>query len=258
MAIRLTGAERRAQQKLLAAFIPFLMFCLLPIACVQNLYNRLTAKAPVVAPVAAVAPVSPPRMLAEPLAPSYRPAAPLASAAKPETPETTDAPFVYSAARVEAESEPAKSDMLSGLLLPRYRVTRTGGQTLLATAYTKVPPWYVFTDLRGKKINNLVASVETIESLTPAEAAAEAEKESRRTVTIAERVGPSPRIEAKIEARSAARLEARMRPPDPFPVATFSGSSGGGARWSGGGVHVGPRGGVYHYSASGNKVYHKH
>lgn len=123
-----------------------------------------------------------------------------------------------------------------------YRVTRTGGQTFIASSYVEQKPWHIFTAPGGKQSRHMSSSIASIVKLDSADAKKAA----------GEAIDVESRNQARTVARTRARVAARTAPPAP-PVVESDDSGGG----YGSGTHIGPRGGVYHYSASGNKVYSK-
>ncbi len=130
-----------------------------------------------------------------------------------------------------------------------YRLTRTDGSVYLIKDWLKQGSFFVTTDDKNKTTQHLVSSVASIEPLDDEEY-----KEAAASYTPpATSVGG--RRTARTSAPSTSRTRARKRPPDYWPdvpLYLYGGFVGGT-----GGTHVGPRGGIYHYSASGNKVYHK-
>jgi hypothetical protein len=154
----------------------------------------------------------------------------------------------------------ARTSVLGDVELPRYKVTREGGETFYVVSFTKKPPWYVFTDTHSKKQNQLMTSVAKIEPLPEAEA-----EKVVDAYRVADDGSASARLGARVEARTKARVSApsssrkssrssRRADPDP-PFLPYSPLSAG-ASPTGLPLFVGPRGGIYHYSANGNKVYH--
>jgi hypothetical protein len=124
--------------------------------------------------------------------------------------------------------------------MPRYLVTRTNGDKYLVVSFEKQPPWYVFTRPNGVKSQQLMEPVESVDEIPPERA-----REFLARAN-ADREAEAARIAAKLKAKMEAK-----NPPPPDPPAAVSVAP------STSGVHVGPRGGVYHYSKNGNKVYHK-
>lgn len=142
-----------------------------------------------------------------------------------------------------------------------YRVIRKGGKTVEVRRVVEKSPWYHLTDFTGKSTSQLMASVDRVEPIYQAEVdkiAADEEKfrqfqaeESQRKVR-EERALADARLAGRLEeARDQGRQEARMQANTSVSTSYRSSYSGGSS------THVGPRGGVYHYSASGKKVYHK-
>ena len=154
---------------------------------------------------------------------------------------------------------------------PGYRMTRRDGHMYLIKRYMKQGTFYVVTDINGKNTSHLIDSVASIEPLTKEQLA----EEGPHYETPGASKGPeSARISARTSARTTARTKARAQDPEPkelefssipdIPPArpaassdSFTSSSGPGTTATGIPLHVGPRGGIYHYSKSGKKVYEK-
>jgi hypothetical protein len=171
---------------------------------------------------------------------------------------------VYGQARTEA-----RRSIDPDIDLARYKVTRVGGEIFYVVSFTEKPPWYIFTDVQGTKRNMLKTSVAKIEPLDEETALKVAENAPTAHSSFGTNLYNGPRIEARVKARVAAR----KRPPGVSPSSSVSSSrpraslvapsdepidqsrSNVGTTATGIPLHVGPRGGVYHYSASGRKVY---
>jgi hypothetical protein len=148
---------------------------------------------------------------------------------------------------------PGKEQGIAG-----YRVTRTRGEVIEVVKVSEKKPWYYFTHATGKMSSQLMVSVSKIEPILQAdldkkaavdrELHAEAVKQEKERREEEEKIRLEEfRLAAREEARTKARTEARTEP----AAAGYSTSSSGRTNYTG------PRGGVYHYSASGKKVYSK-
>lgn len=175
----------------------------------------------------------------------------------------------------------ARTSAFSEAAQPRFKITRVGGQVYPVVSYTKKPPWYVFTGIDGKRSNHLISSVESIEPI-PEEKADEAVADLKSMgdgASVSARL--SPRTEARTQARTSfntlssasessdsssstyrpgasstsTRVPRSPAPPEPEPDNLSR--SNAGYTPTGLPLHVGPRGGIYHFSASGKKVYQK-
>lgn len=160
----------------------------------------------------------------------------------------------------QARTDPNRSSS-PDVTLPKYKVTRTNGQVYYFVDYTKKSPWYIFTTTRGTKASHLIDSVAKVEEI-PEPQIKEIEKKVDAGLPISSDE-PKARTTPRVEARTTARTEPPTgRMPDFPPLLGSTGhtrlGSGGGtsSSSSSSSTHVGPRGGIYHYSASGNKVYH--
>jgi hypothetical protein len=152
---------------------------------------------------------------------------------------------------------------------PAYRLTRTNGDVLYIVSYEKKGQFYVVTDTEGRVTQHFVGSVESIKPLSEEEAgsAGEGDNSSYSSGPGSTRhsgsfFGPSSaRTSAKSTPRTTARNRARTTArrsynyPDYLPFLDMSASNIG-TTPTGIPLHMGPRGGIFHYSASGNKVYH--
>ena len=146
-----------------------------------------------------------------------------------------------------------------------YRMTRRNGDVYLISRYLEEGNFFIVHDLDGKKSSHLVDSIARIEPLDAAELTAASANYSSPG---ARKVESFARSEARTSARTTVRSSARgvkkeeyippAPPPDPpeeRPVVRPSYSAGTTA--TGIPLHVGPRGGIYHFSKNGNKVYQK-
>jgi hypothetical protein len=195
--------------------------------------------------------------------------------------------------------------------LPRYRINRTGGESVYALSYVSKDGFVLAKEPGGKTTQHLFASVKSIDALTHdqgvaalaliakmkadalalsiARHAAQKEEDippvyvTTRTVRYYDqRTGYGHRQEGNYH-RSICNLIDKTTPRLPYPEAVGRGylecdmCKPGGIAESlhlppveqrpnvvydssgyGSGTHTGPRGGVYHYSKSGNKVYERH
>jgi hypothetical protein len=143
-----------------------------------------------------------------------------------------------------------------------YRMTRTDGNVYLLKSYKQDGRFYTVTDINGKVTTHLIESVLSIRELSE-------EKLDEAVATyeppgVSARASSSTRTSARTSSRSKARTTARI--PDPVPVPkpdpppssyTSADSSSLGSTATGIPLHMGPRGGIYHYSKNGNKVYQR-
>lgn len=170
-------------------------------------------------------------------------------------------PPAYGQSRTEA-----RKSAVPDLLLPRYRVEPKADEPYVVHDYEQKGEWYVFTDVHGRKSTYPASSISRVVPLEPHQSVAivDASPSTSGTghATARTRSGMSIRIGPRIEARTQARLKPpprkRRAPVLPPPAWNPFVGFGAGAGYSATGIplHVGPRGGVYHYSANGNKVYH--
>lgn len=161
----------------------------------------------------------------------------------------------------------AKITARPDLTLPNYRVTRTSGKTFLIVSYTKSGQWYTFLDIHEKKTNNLASLIEKIEPLPEGEAIALIDKADSAGEDSRTSSSRGPRVQARTEARTSpprgksqnrqTTSEAGGTDDSPSPASFSSGGYSSGTTATGLSLHTGPRGGVYHYSANGNKVYQR-
>ncbi len=160
--------------------------------------------------------------------------------------------------------------MLAGAT-PAYRLTRTGGEVVYIVSYVKKGQFYHVTDGRGKVTQHFVGSVKSIEPLTEQEAKlAEGGTGADAAPDLGSSAGsadipydlPSARTTARYTPRTTSRTTARTGArrsyslDDPLPALDLSASNIG-TTATGIPLHMGPRGGIYHYSKSGNKVYQR-
>ena len=157
--------------------------------------------------------------------------------------------------------------------LPRFKLTRTGGQVYYFVSYEKRPPMYLLVDTKGKRSTQAIASVAKIEELTEEEIAALSNKvDETGSVEPAPLARTSARISSSSRARTAApsyrkpgfssprstnvESVAPPRSTNVESVAPRIEGDGTGYTPTGIPLHTGPRGGIYHISKNGNKVYH--
>jgi len=150
----------------------------------------------------------------------------------------------------------ARTDAKPDIDLPKHRVTTTRGEVLNVVSYTKKEPWYSLVLPNLKKRQVLISSVQSIEGLSEADAIASTDESGESSA--ADSADHGPRIEARTVAR---RSPPRRRPrfsadymSSPMP----SGGLTGGTTATGLPLYMGPRGGIYHISSGGNKVYQSH
>ena len=131
--------------------------------------------------------------------------------------------------------------------LAGFRMVRDGAVYLLRE-HRKEGKNYVVRDVYGKVTSHLIASVTSIEPLTGAqldEAMVGYETPGTRNKDKPKAKPPTVFVTPEMIR------EFSIQPPPP-PVARSSSDQGS----SGQTLHTGPRGGVYHISKNGNKVYH--
>jgi hypothetical protein len=95
-----------------------------------------------------------------------------------------------------------------GTGLPKFKLTRTNGDTFCIVSYEKKGPFYVVTDRDGKVTQHFEGSVKSIVPLSEEEAIACLKEVEARTPSV---LVPQARRAARTEARSAARVD----PPQP-------------------------------------------
>ena len=157
----------------------------------------------------------------------------------------------------------ARTSIVGNVTLPAYRLTRTDGSVILIVSYVKKGLFYVVTDMRQHSTQHLIESVKSIEPLSQEEMdKASADLDQPSAVAPEYSARTSPRIEARTTARRTGRRYARkdgIKLPPSIPVESNSTSAASlGTTATGIPLHMGPRGGIYHYSANGNKVYERH
>jgi hypothetical protein len=155
-----------------------------------------------------------------------------------------------------------------------YRVTRKRGEVSEVVKITEKKPWYYFTDGSGKMSSQLIESVAKIEPIMQADieaASGSAIKTSDPKLASGGAIkakennqdDQSQRESELYESRSAARITGRTkarttaRQYSQQPTSTFVDQSQSNSGYTATGIplHTGPRGGVYHISSGGNKVY---
>lgn len=164
----------------------------------------------------------------------------------------------------------ARTGIASNVTQPKYRLVRTEGTKLLITEYEQDGDFYVVTDTNDKTSRHFIKSVKRIEPLTEAEIA---EFDRQQDTSQAHSSSPTPRTTARVASPRTARTTARKSysasgtgnssrsettastapPTQPTPPTQ---DAAAGTTATGIPLHVGPRGGVYHISKGGNKVYH--
>lgn len=173
-------------------------------------------------------------------------------------------PIVSQPARAQVRTE-ARGSVSEDLTLPRWKVTLRDGRVFLAVEYVTKGTWHVFTDIKGNKSTFAASAVKSIEPLPEAEAEQLLDEAPPEKLTSPRNVGP--RVEARTDARVVFRGSARItppvrkprRPPPQMPSQPYIPEyvpSSAGYSATGLPLHVGPRGGIYHISKNGNKVYH--
>jgi hypothetical protein len=185
---------------------------------------------------------------------------------------------------LSAQQTPAKKSTPPKFETPAwaagYRVTKDDDSTLLVRRFQKRDKFYALTDRSGKITQLFESTVKNIEPLSgetwksltdpPKPVKPPSDLEAKDDVKEEQGLLPESRSDpvvakspAKTSYRSTARTSARTtartspRPPaldDPPPYVdrTSPGTTATGIP-----LHVGPRGGIYHFSASGNKVYQR-
>jgi hypothetical protein len=158
----------------------------------------------------------------------------------------------------------ARTTWQGDISLPHYRMIRTNGQILYLVDYEKKGQFYFVTDTRRKVTQHFVGSVRSIEPLSKAEAIKVADQLSEPGSST---YLPTPRTMPRNKAREAPRtasglfvktppLPRRAPDPEPVPSPLSDDSSSLGYTPRGFALQMGPRGGIYHISKNGNKVYH--
>lgn len=165
--------------------------------------------------------------------------------------------FALTASAVPASGQTSSASTPKGQGVSLYRLTRKDGSVSYLTEYHKKGYFYVVTNLDGKVTQHNVDLVAKIELLTGEEANAirsGGAGEKSEPGSEAPLARYSARTQARTQARTAPRRRYYAPQPDPVPYSPWS----MGATPTGLPLYMGPRGGVYHYSASGNKVYQRH
>lgn len=144
-----------------------------------------------------------------------------------------------------------------------YRLTRKDGAEYVITTFKLDKGNYVVTDVRGKVTQHIAQAVASIEPI--ADDQVETASHSYEAPGSWNPGKTSPRSSSRTSARTSARTSSK--PKRRASVYDYDWSSAYAAAGAGAGLgttptgiplHMGPRGGIFHYSASGNKVYQKH
>jgi hypothetical protein len=186
----------------------------------------------------------------------------------------------------------ARTSALRDATLPVYQLTRIGNQVYYIVSYEKGESVYDVTETNGRVSRHYISSVKKIERLTPEEIQKYSDDlDKPEAVAVTPSVRTEPRVGARTQARtsfsessasgglgpsfsagpavSTETAKAGLskasgtgpgsaRDPQASLVPRFVDQSQDNAGFSETGMplHVGARGGIYHYSKNGNKVYH--
>jgi hypothetical protein len=206
--------------------------------------TKVAPRIPVPAPVVVVA-QTPDILLAR--IPKSDTSAPVVKAAADPSPRSGDVEPETVIAPIETRTFEG-----AGQNVPRARVTRKGNLIFYVASYTRNKDWYTFVDTKGAKRTQLASSIERIEDLTPAEAFRLVAAPPEELSPHATRVPTGPRVAARTRYRSAARQDLYAAQ----EAMLNQSMSNIGYTPTGIPMHMGPRGGIYHISSGGNKVYH--